>query len=475
MQLIYNYCMSSVNKKSTILPIINDHKINLGESFSWPHYVRQHNTTHKENTIFSLYNFASGAFLAALAYTDSAWSQKSYPECFRNFWDDKDEVRTKKRIAFALLAAASFGFIIYQAGCLQWVPPRPPPPPPFPPSPTPPSPTPSPTPVPPPSPTPSPTPPRPTPHLSPIPTPSPRPIPVPPPAPPPPPFSLLPEEIKVFTSFTTDNPNRVAMSEKVALNQKKYCEKHGYKYEVYRENLAKEYPDDPTLAYWSKIAGILKILDEGSGAGKPAWIVWVDDDAIVLNGKILMEDFIRDHGGINPDIHIIVTKDVPWASTKINTGVLIVRNSSISKKFFAKLYKMRHDTIPGRTDTYGTCSNQSCLHEQAALHDLLQANPFYHRFVNIIPQRDAWGLGMNAFERFSHYDFTRPSSPGLDPEKNPAHLRYNDPYSSACSPQTDFICQCTGLATKGNRYDSSGLGSNLRLECIDSLLFQAKE
>lgn len=264
------------------------------------------------------------------------------------------------------------------------------------------------------------------------------------------------------------------MSEKVALNQKQYCEKHGYKYEVYRENLATEYPGDPTLAYWSKIAGILKILDEGSGVGKPAWIVWLDDDALVLNGKIRMEDFIRDHGGRDPDTHIIITKDVPWAATKVNTGVLIVRNSSLSKKFFENLYKMRHVTIPGQTNTYGTCANQSCLHEQAAMHDLLKAHANYLRFVNIIPQRDDRGLGINTFERFSHYDFTRPSSPGLDPEKYPAHLRYSDPYSSVCDPQRDFICQCTGLATKGNRRDPTGPASNLRLECIDSLLSQAR-
>lgn len=276
--------------------------------------------------------------------------------------------------------------------------------------------------------------------------------------------SLQMKTIRIFTSYTTDNPERLSLSRKVANNHSEYCTKHGYDYKVYERNLADLGYFDTSLPYWSKIAGINEILAKRSGKELPSWIVWLDDDAIVLNESIKMDEFIHNHGGSDPNTHVIITSDVPHAGTKVNTGVLMVRNSEESKRFFNELFQMRHKKIYKNSGwtTYSQCPNQICLHEQEAMHDLLNQQPEYRKIVKIIPQTDENGIGVNTFERFNHID-----------DRRNMYLNYNgDPASSRCKPQ-DFICQCTGLATRGRR-DWNDQPSNLREECIDGLLKKVK-
>lgn len=242
--------------------------------------------------------------------------------------------------------------------------------------------------------------------------------------------------ITVFTSYTTDNPQRLPMSKIVADNQRKYCALYGYDYRVFEENLAA--PE--ALPYWSKIAGILRLLESPE---KPEWIVWMDDDALVTNPSIQLQDFIKSHGGDNPNIHVIVTQDSrsgnSWC-TDLNTGVLIVRNSRFSRKFFKSLWRKRLENFRGESYTYGDCPHQQCLHEQQAMHDLLISNSQYRQHVLIIPQRDDQGVGINVFRRFSHHDRERDM-----------HLDYQgDPYETRFR-KGDFIAQCTGLAINGRR------------------------
>jgi hypothetical protein len=260
--------------------------------------------------------------------------------------------------------------------------------------------------------------------------------------------------IKVFTSYTTDNPERLSMSHKVVANQKAYCKDNGYLYEVYEKNLA---PD--SLPYWSKIAGINRLL----ASKRPAeWIVWLDDDAVIVNQKIKLAKVIQDLSAQHPEANVFVTKDVPHADTQLNTGVLIVRNSDISRNIFQKIWEMRNQVVPrfaAQRYTYGKCPSQLCLHEQEAMHNLLIDHPVYQKNVKIIPQRDSAGLGINTFRRFNHYDDNRGGMP----------LSYGGDPSTSTYRQGDFITQCTGLSTKGRREVNSPQ-ENLREACIDELI-----
>jgi len=286
---------------------------------------------------------------------------------------------------------------------------------------------------------------------------------------PPSPSFLEPEEIKIFTSYTTDIPERLKLSKKVVQNQLKYCQKRGYHYEVYEKNLAYLGWFDQSLPQWSKIAGIMQLLASGSAK----WYVWLDDDAVILDSNMKMEDFIGSHGGSNPNTHIIVTKDLVGFATEVNTGVLIVRNSDESRAFFKKLWNKRHEQIFKNNHymRYSQCPGQECFHEQEVMHELLK-DPQYRKLVNIIPQRDANNIGINLFQRFDHHDYDR-----CDPwtKTCPRFLSFKDPPENACDPKNDFICQCTGLAIKGHRTAASSLyPTNLRLECIDDLVSKAK-
>jgi hypothetical protein len=244
------------------------------------------------------------------------------------------------------------------------------------------------------------------------------------------------------------------MSQIVTENHRKYCALHGYKYQVFEQNLAA--PE--ALPYWSKIGGIRRLLDSPE---KPEWIVWMDDDAIVTNPTIKLQDYIQTHGGSDPNTHVIVSEDSmsgqPWC-TDLNTGVLMVRNSDVSRSFFKALWDKRIEPVRGESYTYGTCPNQRCLHEQQAMHDLLRSRPDFRQHVSIIPQRDGQDIGMNVFRRFSHYDYNRDMR--LDYGADPSSTRYKE---------GDFIAQCTGLATAGSRY-IGGPPKNLRLECVNELI-----
>jgi hypothetical protein len=259
--------------------------------------------------------------------------------------------------------------------------------------------------------------------------------------------SLCSKKISVFTSYTTDNSERLAMSRKVAENQRLYCAQQGCCYEAVEKNLA---PD--VLPYWSKVSGIRQRLNEKG----PEWIVWMDDDALVANTKINLDKFIQTHGGSNPNTHVIVTHDMPFASTDINTGVLMVRNSPESRQFFDALWQKRNlQTIRTPQYTYGACPNQICLHEQEAMHDLMKEQPQLQKLVNVIPQRGEDGIGINTFHRFDHYD--------IDRQMN-LNYYYNDPWKSTFQ-SGDFITQCTGLAMRGVR-KLGDIPRNLRMDCI---------
>ena len=191
----------------------------------------------------------------------------------------------------------------------------------------------------------------------------------------------LGKKLLIFTSYTKDNPVRAEMSRSVAKNQRDYARLYGYSYQEYPENLAVELNEQGEvikswLPYWSKIAGINRILNhEEKGINTdPDWIVWMDDDAVVTNPKIKMEDVIYHYKGQDEQTYFIVTEDSQSQKNKnipLNSAILFIKNNEWSRDFFKKIWEMRTKPVPGRLDTYGDCPNQSCLHEQQAITDLI--------------------------------------------------------------------------------------------------------
>lgn len=293
---------------------------------------------------------------------------------------------------------------------------------------------------------------------------------------------LSPDEICLLTAYTSDNDERLKMSKKVAHNQRDYSKKKGYTYLEYKKNLAVE--TDPITGdtikwepYWSKIAAINNILngkESSSLKNKLRWIVWLDDDAVITNKEIDMEDVISHYTNhlINDDLNFFVTTD-SFSSVPLNSAVLFIKNNEWSRMFFNKVWEMRNTKVPYESYTYGNCPQQSCLHEQQAITDLLAEDKVLANHARIIPQRDPeYPIGINTFVRENHFDLNRQGM----------MLIYDGDNPNSRGKKGDFIQQCTGLSTWALRMDSMGapdcgmslkclfFGVNLRLECIDKLI-----
>lgn len=100
-----------------------------------------------------------------------------------------------------------------------------------------------------------------------------------------------------------------------------YCNRHGYDF---RDD---EDAHDKTRPYaWSKVKLIQKCLNQNY-----EYVVWIDADTHIMNPDITLESLIdRLSGG----------KDILLASDwdKINSGVMFIKNTEWSKKFFETLY-----------------------------------------------------------------------------------------------------------------------------------------
>lgn len=268
-------------------------------------------------------------------------------------------------------------------------------------------------------------------------------------------------KITFFTSYTRDNPDRLTLSREVAKVHQEYCEEKGYHHLLFERNLAQDPSGKTVLPYWSKIAGLKEMLNAEHYAAKE-WFVWLDDDMVITNHEIQMESLIEK---LAPSDHIIVTEDAVsqiFPNIPLNTGFILVKNSDISRKIIDRLWNMRFDSITSNY-SYADCPNQSCLHEQQALTDLLKKPGRIPNLVRVIEQRFLDGIGINTFSRSSHFDSVRQLV-----------LHYNDPDHSKWQPG-DFMAQCTGLATEGkfyipekNLYEQEN--SNLRERCIHALI-----
>ncbi len=283
-------------------------------------------------------------------------------------------------------------------------------------------------------------------------------------------------KICLLTAYTKDNPERVVLSKKVVANQKAYAEQKGYQYVEHDTNLAIEVLADGTEVtlepYWSKISAINQILNgvENQVGEKPEWIVWMDDDLVVTNANFRIEDILLQQGVLEGNTHVIVTQDsmshaIP--EIPLNTAMIFVKNDSQSREFFKKLWNMHKTEIPNRSYTYGDCPNQTCLHEQQALTDMVKNDPSLDGFVKIIPQRDPVSdVGVNLFHRWNHYDINRSLELSYGGDHPSTRFDKNDPKAA-------FV-QCTGLATNGVK-EGEQVASNQRLKCIDELLKTAAD
>lgn len=115
-------------------------------------------------------------------------------------------------------------------------------------------------------------------------------------------------------------------------NKISYCKKHGYDFIEDESILIKNLPIP-----WSKIPLLLKYIDNYD------YIVWIDADILIMNLNIKIEDFISKYPN-----DIVVGSDYRM----INTGVMIIKNSSFSKEFIKSMETNVYDPYSDPNERY---------------------------------------------------------------------------------------------------------------------------
>lgn len=112
-----------------------------------------------------------------------------------------------------------------------------------------------------------------------------------------------------------------------------YAEYHGYDLVIYDENhLPETLRGNTTDARWNKIYLLWEALDPQHGIGR-LWdyAVWMDADAVILNPSFRWEQIIRNT--TKTSAQIWVSAEHEGSTTRINSGVILVRNSRWTRSF----------------------------------------------------------------------------------------------------------------------------------------------
>jgi hypothetical protein len=103
-------------------------------------------------------------------------------------------------------------------------------------------------------------------------------------------------------------------------NMKKYCVEHGLTLYIFNEAISKDVEHN----CWNKIPAILYLMNHT----KHKYIIWMDCDAVFNRFDITFNKYIDNH----KDKDIIVCRDIIYSKYKFNSGIMIIKNNTWSKK-----------------------------------------------------------------------------------------------------------------------------------------------
>lgn len=136
---------------------------------------------------------------------------------------------------------------------------------------------------------------------------------------------------------------------------KNYCEYYGYSYQIY------EIPENyPRPAAWSKIDYLIQEINNRPNQ----YTLWIDADAIILRHDIDLWSFVE------PEKYFYLSRD----NNNINTGVMLLKNNDIIKKFLTKSWSL-------------TKYLNHIWWEQASIIELIDTNYLdINRYIQFVPQ-----------------------------------------------------------------------------------------
>jgi phenylpropionate dioxygenase-like ring-hydroxylating dioxygenase large terminal subunit len=205
-------------------------------------------------------------------------------------------------------------------------------------------------------------------------------------------------------------------------NHKSFCDLYGMDY--YHLTVAHPLMEG-TEPQWSKIIWIQEMFRKHNYK----IVIWIDDDVVLTNFR---DNFFLPllHRMNDNQKHVLLVFDAGDDTSKLNTGIMIFKNTLFTQMLLEKIWKKR------KQGNLGTCKFQSCLHEQEALNQLYeQENSIREHILVLLPRENLYNL--NTFYRHSHYDERRKMS--VDYEKDPVQFRWK---------KGDNTCHCTGMTEK---------------------------
>ena len=198
----------------------------------------------------------------------------------------------------------------------------------------------------------------------------------------------------IVTQFYTNNIQYGKFSEEINLD---YCNKHGYRYICETDTNKIRNGCDGRSFTWYKPKLIKEIFENYN----PEYVVFLDADAIFVNRKIQIEDFI------DPNYDIIFAQDIGGigSHSAMNAGVFIIRNTPQSIEFLDKWWNLG-DTLKGKDARDLSIMEENLeksgyfreglWHDQTCLTYLYEHDSIVHDSLKVISNAS-----------FNHYDYNK--------------------------------------------------------------------
>lgn len=194
-------------------------------------------------------------------------------------------------------------------------------------------------------------------------------------------------------------------------NHQHFCDRNHIRY----HHIVQPHPEmEGTMPQWSKIRWLLDSMGTGY-----EYVIWIDDDIVITRTRNFFQEFLT-------QAPLLVIRDA-GDPLQVNTGILIVRDCPEAHSILSKIWEKRKTHL-------GKCPDQTCLHEQEALNQLLKEDPKVMHHTKIMMPREG-GRNLNTFHRESHHDWRRKR-----------FLNYADDPVTYSWKKGDNTCHCTGMS-----------------------------
>jgi len=128
---------------------------------------------------------------------------------------------------------------------------------------------------------------------------------------------------KILFCSLSDRPE---FSEKIFIHNKKYFKKHNYKFVIEKKSLCND-----RHAAWSKLLLVQREMKKNPSYD---YVVWIDDDILIMNKEKPFEDFINE----NPFENILICRDCKIARWVFNSGLFVCKNNKTCRDILEDVY-----------------------------------------------------------------------------------------------------------------------------------------